>query len=247
VVGSIGAMIFGFRVARRYALLARQREEELELFAARVAHDIRGPLTPALYALSAVARNPDEGLCKLGQRGTRSLERVLDVVNDLFSFAMGNASPTPGARASVKAAVDGVVSETESLALEHETSIVVAPFDESLEVACAPGVLTSVISNLVRNAVNYIGESAARRVTVRVCESGGTVMLEVIDTGPGLPPEDQARIFEPYVRGAKAKTGGLGLGLATEKRLVDAHGGKVGVRSAEARGSIFWVELPRAR
>jgi signal transduction histidine kinase len=68
----------------------------------------------------------------------------------------------------------------------------------------------------------------------------------VEDTGPGIPPEVVDEIFLPYVRGPNQGKGGLGLGLATVKRLCETRGGRVGVRSVLGRGSIFWIELPLA-
>jgi signal transduction histidine kinase len=171
---------------------------------------------------------------------------VVEVVNDLFAFAMGNAGPAPGAHASVKEVLGGVVAETDALATDRCAQVVVAPFEASTEVACAPGVLTSMVSNLVRNALKYIGDGPARRVTVRTLQHPDKVTIEVIDTGPGLAPGERAKIFEPYVRGSAAKSTGLGLGLATVKRLAEAHGGGVGVRSNEGQGATFWFDLPRA-
>ncbi|HSN27879.1 MAG TPA: HAMP domain-containing sensor histidine kinase, partial [Kofleriaceae bacterium] len=69
--------------------------------------------------------------------------------------------------------------------------------------------------------------------------------IEVQDTGPGIPPGEDPRIFEPYVQ--LDRTGGsIGLGLATVQRLARAHGGNVGVISPPGRGALFWVELPAA-
>ena len=80
------------------------------------------------------------------------------------------------------------------------------------------------------DAIAHINERVAR--------------LEVEDTGPGIPPEAQQTIFEPFVRVSPAKAAGTGLGLATVKRLVEAHGGRLGVQSKPDAGSLFWVELP---
>jgi signal transduction histidine kinase len=105
-------------------------------------------------------------------------------------------------------------------------------------------VLTSIATNLVRNALKYMGDARERRVTVEVREAGDKWRVEVSDTGPGIPEDQQGRIFEPYVQ--LAHTGsGIGLGLATVDRLVRAHGGTVGVRSRLGAGATFWFELPK--
>jgi signal transduction histidine kinase len=72
------------------------------------------------------------------------------------------------------------------------------------------------------------------------------VHVEIEDTGPGVSPGLEDAIFEPYRRGPVATQPGLGLGLATVKRLVIAHGGRLGVRNAPSGGAVFWFELPRA-
>ena len=73
------------------------------------------------------------------------------------------------------------------------------------------------------------------------------VCVEIEDNGPGLPPGAEERVFEPFRRLAQSSQPGIGLGLATVKKLVEAYQGRVGVSSRLGRGSTFWFELPRAR
>src|SRR5262249_24261358 len=112
-------------------------------------------------------------------------------------------------------------------------------------VRCTPGVLRTVIANLVQNAIKYIEGGKARTVTVRAVRDGQEIRLAVEDTGPGIAHADQPPTFSPYVRGSE-KGLGFGLGLATVKQLVEAHGGHVGVESETGRGARFWVTLPSA-
>src|SRR5581483_11406239 len=102
---------------------------------------------------------------------------------------------------------------------------------EPCSVAASPGVLASLLSNLVRNAIKYLGDPAERRIAVRAIAARAVVRFEVQDTGPGLPPSLEQTVFEPYVRAPGNQKPGIGLGLATVKRLAEAHGGAVGVRS----------------
>jgi signal transduction histidine kinase len=111
--------------------------------------------------------------------------------------------------------------------------------------ACGAGVLTSLVSNLVLNAIKYMGDRPVRRVEVRVLDGGSAVRVEVEDTGSGVAPALAERIFLPYVRGPASGVEGLGLGLATVQRLADGHGGNAGVRSSPGEGSVFWFELPK--
>jgi signal transduction histidine kinase len=80
---------------------------------------------------------------------------------------------------------------------------------------------------------------------LRVADAEDRCRVSVEDTGPGIPPNKKSILFEPYVRGS-ANEPGIGLGLATVKRLAEAHGGRVGVESALGSGSTFWFELPKA-
>jgi signal transduction histidine kinase len=101
-----------------------------------------------------------------------------------------------------------------------------------------------MVSNLVRNAIKYMGLSEVRRILLRVTDGDDRWRISVQDTGPGVPSEKKSILFEPYVR-ADSKQPGIGLGLATVKRLAEAHGGRVGVESTPASGSTFWFELPK--
>jgi signal transduction histidine kinase len=114
-------------------------------------------------------------------------------------------------------------------------------------VACDPTVLAVVLLNLVGNAIKYIGGgiSPERRIWVRSRVLGALLRFEVEDTGPGLPPGSEARAFDLFERLDAASSGkeGVGLGLATVKRIVEAHDGEVGVESRPGRGSSFWFTL----
>jgi signal transduction histidine kinase len=105
--------------------------------------------------------------------------------------------------------------------------------------------LTSVVSNLAGNAIKYIGTGPIRRLEIRAREEAHVVRVELEDTGPGLAVGSEEHVFEPYVRGRAATQPGIGLGLATVKRLVEGHGGRVGVRSMLGQGCTFWFELPK--
>ncbi|HEU4409083.1 MAG TPA: HAMP domain-containing sensor histidine kinase [Polyangiaceae bacterium] len=226
--------------------LQEERASELELFAGRVAHDILSPLGTVGYALELAADPGDEAARRRAlQRGQAALERVKRLVTGLLDFARAGGQPDAGARADVAGTIADLVSELGPTAAEAG-AVLSVKMDVAGFVACNPGVLTSLVANLARNAVKYLGDGPVRRVEIRVRERGGFVRVEVEDTGPGLAPDLEGRIFEPYVRAPAARQPGLGLGLATVKRLAEAHGGKVGVRSVVGQGSTFWFELPKA-
>jgi signal transduction histidine kinase len=238
----------GFRSTRRFMSMQTLRADELEAFASRVAHDVRGPLTPALFTLQMFERDfaGDEKRRPMIERGIRSLKRVDQLVGDLLTFASAAAAPDGGVHASLGGVVSGVAQDVERQAADAGVRVDVADLP-MCDVACAPGVLASVVLNLVTNAIKYMPPAATERVvSVHAALEGDGVRVEVADTGAGLPEAMHERIFEPYVR-VDRRQPGLGLGLATVRRLVEAHRGKVGVRSREGVGALFWFVLPLYR
>jgi signal transduction histidine kinase len=167
------------------------------------------------------------------------------MVRGIYAFSGSGARPVPGATAQVRATVLEAVDELLAAEGTSAPTIDVQPFDE-VDVAMDRAVLGVVVSNLLSNASKFSRESPVRRVTVRSSAYDKWVHVEIEDTGPGVPPGLEQAIFEPYRRAPGVTQPGLGLGLATIKRLVLAHGGKLGVRSARSGGAIFWFELPRA-
>jgi signal transduction histidine kinase len=141
--------------------------------------------------------------------------------------------------------VRSVVSTAETDAAAAGVTLTVGPIPDA-EVACAPGVLTSILGNLLSNAIKYTAGRPRRDVALSVVARSDVVRFEVRDSGPGLSDEAKERIFEPFLRMPSEVAPGLGLGLATVKRLSEAHHGRVGVESVVGIGSTFWVELPRA-
>ena len=117
--------------------------------------------------------------------------------------------------------------------------------DAGLTVRMNALLVEQAITNLVDNAIRYSNRDA--RVTVRGQRRDGAVVVEVIDTGIGIAPQHQQRIFERFYRVDAARSrdsGGTGLGLAIVKHIAQAHAGEVTVRSAPARGSTFTLRLP---
>jgi signal transduction histidine kinase len=235
----------GFRSTRRIMSMQRRRADELEAFASRVAHDVRGPLTPALFTLQMFAREfaDDDRRRTMAERGTRSLRRVDQLVGDLLQFARAAAAPDRDAHASLASVISGVVQDVEPLASAAQVRVEVSE-TPACTVACAPGVLASIVMNLVTNAIKYMPPNMeVRVVSIRTSVDAQCARIEVADTGAGLPEAVHERIFEPYVR-VDQRQPGLGLGLATVRRLVQAHRGAVGVQSREGMGALFWVALP---
>jgi len=105
------------------------------------------------------------------------------------------------------------------------------------------GRIRQVIANLVHNAIKFTPTGGRITVTSRVLEA--SVVVDIADTGMGIAKEDQARVFERFYKGDKARTGeGTGMGLAIAKHVIEAHGGNIWVESEEGKGSTFSFSLP---
>jgi signal transduction histidine kinase len=178
-------------------------------------------------------------------RARRALERSRQMVQGIYTFSESGARPVPGATAPVRSSLLEAVDSLLDAETNTPPSVDVQPFDE-LRVAMDRDVLGVVVTNLLANAFKFTREAPVRQVTVRQRADDRWVHLEVEDSGPGVPPGLESAIFEPYRRAPGVTQPGLGLGLATVKRLVLAHGGKLGVRRARPGGALFWIELPRA-
>jgi signal transduction histidine kinase len=235
------------RLQQAHGIVLERRAEELEQFSARVAHDILGPLGAVSMALAVAERptiTPATRATALA-RGNASLQRAQRLVDGLLDFARAGAQPGPTSAAEVSPTVEGLVDELSSEAARARVTVQVTGM-EPCSVACSTGALLSILSNLLRNALKYMGNSEQRLVTLRVLAGRGRVRFEVEDTGPGIPAGLDERVFQAYVRGPGSAQPGIGLGLATVQKLVVAHGGTVGVKSAPLGGALFWVEMPRA-
>ena len=125
------------------------------------------------------------------------------------------------------------------MALERE-------LEPGVRVDCPNQLLQVVARNLVSNAVKYTAGRPSPRVSVRVAQVGGEAVLEVRDNGIGMSAATRGSLFQPFFRAPEARgVPGHGLGLATAKRLVEAHGGTLSVESQEGVGTTMKVRFPR--
>jgi signal transduction histidine kinase len=234
------------RLALAYREVAERRADELEVFATRMAHDVRTPLAGASLSLDVIERHvpSDERAQRAVKRARGALKQMGRIIEGLLEFARAGARPEPGATACI-----ADIAEELAVAMRPRAEQIAATLEVRARthaaVTCAEGMVASALGNLVSNALTYVEGAPRRQVTIDVAEEGAAVRTTVSDTGPGLPPEvDPEGLFDPYVRGEGARGGGLGLGLATAKRIVEAHGGRIGVHSTPA-GAQFWFTLPR--
>ena len=251
---ALGAAAVAVRGQRRFALDARRRLEiesdraaELDVLAQRVAHDLMSPLAAVALSLGTVQRaHPDPDTTRALDRASRALQRSRQMVQGIYAFSGSGARPVAGASAPLRATVVEAADELVACDAQDPPTIDLGGCQE-VQVGMDRAILGVVVSNLLSNAAKYTRDAPVRRVTVRAKPDERWVRLEVEDTGPGVPLGLEQAIFEPYRRAPGVTQPGLGLGLATVKRLVLAHGGRIGVRNAPSGGAVFWCDLPRAR
>jgi len=237
------------RLVEDHGRLLAVRATELEAFAGHVAHDLKDPLGAMALRILAAGRRGEipSWLQAELDKLTGQVQRLNRIIDSLLEFARAGANPPPGAQAQLRDILEEVAREVRPAAEAASAELRVDPFSPT-SLACTPGALTSVISNMLGNAVKYIAQSASvpRRISVHVVDLDQAVRVEIQDNGPGLPAGSEGLVFEPFYRLADHHVPGIGIGLATVRRIVEAYGGRIGVRSKAGEGSTFWFELRKA-
>jgi two-component system OmpR family sensor kinase len=223
-------------------------ENRLRRFIADASHELRTPLT-SIRGYSEMLRRGAEESPNDAELARRRIEeesvRMSTLVDDMLLIArLDQGRPLDSKPVDLQviardAAADArAVAPRRKIKLDAPDTVLVAGDDTRLR---------QVVGNLVRNAL--VHTPATTPVEIAVTTSNGTAQLSVADHGPGLPPGDRERIFEPFYRADASRSrdsGGAGLGLSIVSAVVAAHGGKVKVRETEGGGATFDVELPLA-
>ncbi|MGE0173630.1 MAG: sensor histidine kinase [Oligoflexales bacterium] len=250
---TVGAAATIYRILRTKEVSQYDRQQslkdrvaQLDAFAGTVAHDIKNPLSTISSGVDALAcaASPEEAE-KIVTIVRKATSRGLKIVDDLLLFARAQQEPERGQRANVQRVLQDLTAEYKPIAEKKAINLSV-DCAQPAEVGCGSGILTSIVENLLRNAVKYMGESTVRHIQVKESVTESCVRIEVSDSGPGISDTVKNHIFEPFFRGPGSVDTGIGLGLATAKRLVEAYGGKIGVQTRLGVGSTFAVELPKA-
>jgi signal transduction histidine kinase len=223
-----------------------ERQESMRRdFIANAAHELRTPLTNLQGYLEALR----DGVITADRATYESLheeaDRLVRLSRSLDALAEGDAGaspPTPtelDLATAVRSAIELAAPAIERAGLRLETDIPAA-----LPAQADPDRLAQVLANLLSNAVRYT--PAGGSITVRVERRPADVLISVVNTGDGIPPEDLDRVFERFYRVEKSRDrarGGAGIGLAIVKQLVEQGGGRVGAESQEGL-TRFWFSLP---
>ncbi|MBO4209917.1 sensor histidine kinase [Micromonospora echinofusca] len=232
---------------------ARRSEERMRQFIADASHELRTPLTTIrgfaeLYRQGAVASPEDTA--RLLRRIEDEASRMGLLVEDLLLLArLDRERPLALAPVELPVLAADAVQAAQAVAPDRDITLEVEPGAGPLVVYGDDARLRQVLGNLMTNAITHTPPDSS--VTLRLRgESGNSAVAEVVDTGPGLSPEQAERVFERFYRADAARTRraggatGTGLGLAIVAALVAAHHGSVEVLPTPGGGATFRVRLP---
>jgi len=219
-------------------------------FMRRLDHEIKNPLTGLRAALvNLKEEQTDEQRMRAVGNANRAVERLIRLLTDLRKLSDLEERAIERIPVDVPELLDDVVTAARVNPVHEgrEISLLIPKVPSPFPTITGDrDLLLLAVYNLVENALKFT--SGNESIEVRVLEDGRSIVIEVADTGMGIPPEDIASIFEELYRGSNARgTEGSGLGLALVNRIASLHGGGVGVRSSqtEPRGTVFTLRLPR--
>jgi signal transduction histidine kinase/DNA-binding response OmpR family regulator len=218
-------------------------------FLSTMSHELRTPLNAVLGFSDLLV---EERYGPLNDRQRRYVEHIhnggnhlLKLINDILDLSKIEAGRLQLAVESVRLtnAFSEVIDTLHPLA-DRKSQTIEPRVEGDLSVRADETRLRQILTNLVGNAVKFTPEGGKIRMAARLVD--GMARIEVHDSGPGIPPEQQKKIFEAFYRlsqSAKAPEG-TGLGLTITQRLVEMHGGRLGVESTPGTGSCFYFTLP---
>ncbi|HEV2749127.1 MAG TPA: ATP-binding protein [Gemmatimonadales bacterium] len=225
-------------------------------FLANMSHELRTPLNSVIgFSDLLLDMLPDTGPEVATQRDyletiARNGRHLLELINELLDLSKIAAGRMElrlerlDLHALLREAADTVRAQLEA----RKHTLVIEPLREPVLVQADRGRLRQVLLNLLSNAIKFTTDGGRIAISTRL-EEVGFVRIAVSDSGIGIASEDQAKLFQEFVQldaSASRRYEGTGLGLALSKRLVELHGGTIGVNSVLGKGSTFWFTLPRA-
>jgi signal transduction histidine kinase len=243
----------------RAVQLAAQNERLLELdrlkdeFVATASHELRTPLT-SLSGYLEMSLDPAEGPLSPTREGhlrivQRNADRLAVLVDQLLFLARADSHPLELDRQPIDlAGILDEAAETAGPAARSKNISLVIASDPPPEVLADRPQILRIVDNLVANAVKFTPDGGSVRLVAR--REGDTAIVEVKDTGLGVPPAEQPELFKRFYRGTNANEKaipGSGLGLAISQVIAEAHGGRIQLESTPGAGSTFRLLLPLPR
>jgi signal transduction histidine kinase len=221
--------------------MQRQRDQ----FHAMINHELRNALTGVFgWAEQLQRAKSSEGVARASREVYESADRTIILLNNLLDLSRLDAGKNQVIIRPVLLhdALESVVAGMRPAAEKKDCAIELEGAMSGLTVRTDVVKLQQIIGNLLSNALRH--SPASETVVIRVEAMHGEVLINVIDRGPGIPVDDQERIFEPYIRTDPESGIGSGLGLPVSRRLAELLGGRLTVSSDLGRGAVFILALP---
>ncbi len=256
---------------RRLAVEVRQTAKRLEqvntdldavmkskdLFLSNISHELRTPLNSIIgftdllltQELGPALSDQQRDFLETVARNGRQLLELINELLDLQRIAAGRMELKPEA-VDLAALLAEAAGSVHAQVQKHRHALVVTPTAENLHVQADRGRVRQVLLNLLSNAIKFTPDGGRITVAAGPVNGGSEVRVAVSDTGIGIAAEDQPKLFQEFSQldaSASRRYEGTGLGLALSRRLIELHGGAIGVESEIGKGSTFWFTLPQAR
>jgi PAS domain S-box-containing protein len=220
----------------RERVIKTERMAALGEVAARVAHEIRNPLVSLGGFARRLEKQLDGSLKEYADIIAKEVGRLETILNEILSFVKETR-----VRKEIVAAqklLEDVVSVIRSEMDDRAISLV-ADFGDPIDLYVDPNRVKDALLNIVRNAIQSIERGGT--ISLRIRSKNASCMMEISDTGPGIPKENLPFIFDPFFT---TKKEGTGLGLTITHRIIEEHDGRIEVESREGKGSTFRVLIP---
>ncbi|NRB42897.1 MAG: hypothetical protein HRU20_31245, partial [Pseudomonadales bacterium] len=237
------------------AKIDHQESQAKSEFLAMMSHEIRTPMNGVLGLVDVLkSTHLNAKQIQLIQVIQSSGDMLLNIINDILDFSKADADrlELESIPVDVEAIIDGCTAFYTSTP-DQQGVFLFSYHDPSIpeQVLCDPTRLKQVLNNLLGNAFKFT-TSGHIGLSTRLIEHGANtkIRFEIEDTGIGLSPQQQSKLFKPFSQVDRSITrnyGGTGLGLAISKKIVDKLGGEIGVISQEHKGATFWFEIPIER
>lgn len=213
-------------------------------FVEDASHELRNPLAVIRSNLDTTLADPDatvEDYRVVAEQVSRSIERMSRVVDDLVTFARHETRPQHLTLVDVGELLHLAIAEFEGYAANHDVRLT-HDSPSGLLVLGDEGSLRQALANLLSNALGVAPGGSEVRITAG--GEGGWIWVAVEDQGPGIPTDEQERVFQRFQRGKQASAEGRGLGLAIVRQIAESHRGEARLTSTEGSGSTFTILLP---
>ncbi len=241
-IGTLQRSLRAMEEQIRHALAQKHGLATLGEAVAKVNHDLRNILSTARLVSNRLTQNNDPAVRTISVTLMRSIDRAIEICTDTLKFGRPQELRPRLVRFALRPLVDevgrsvGLMEESNPMFLNH-----VSPH---MEIEGDPEHLFRALQNLMRNSVEAIGDGFGE-IAVRCDDTGAQSVIEIADTGPGMPDHARENLFKPFK--ATTHAHGAGLGLVNVQEIAHAHGGEIRLVKSDAGGTIFRLHLPLGR